>query len=177
MAFSDPKQIIQASGLQAGATVADFGAGSGHYSFAAARAVSGGGRVIALDIQKELLARLKREAQAQGLNNVEIIWGDIEKEGGSGLKDESVDMVLLANILFQVSHRDAVLTEAFRVLKRGGRVLLVDWEDSFGGIGPKPADVLPKLIGEELLRAHRFTIERELKEAGEHHYGLIAQKP
>jgi ubiquinone/menaquinone biosynthesis C-methylase UbiE len=177
MAFSDPKQVIQQSGIQPGDTVADFGAGSGHYSFATARAVLGGGRVIAIDIQKDLLTRLKREAQAQGLGNIDIIWGDFEAPGGSQLKDESVDMVILANTLFQVSHRDTVLKEALRVLKRGGRLLLVDWEDSFGGIGPKPADVLPKIVAQELVRAHGFTLERELKVAGEHHYAFIAQKP
>lgn len=173
MAFSDPQQVIQQIGLQDGAVVADFGAGSGHYSIGAAKIVGSNGRVYAIDIQKDLLARLKREAQAKGVGNVEVVWGDIEELQGSKLTEGSVDVVVLANVLFQIERRGGVFLEAKRVLKPGGTLVVVDWKESFGGIGPKPSDVLPPTLAKELVVKAGFTFERELSDAGEHHYGLI----
>jgi ubiquinone/menaquinone biosynthesis C-methylase UbiE len=173
MAFSDPQQVIQQAGLQDGAIVADFGAGSGHYSIAAGKIVGSNGRVYAIDIQKELLARLQREAQGQGVGNIEVVWGDIESPQGSKLTQGSVDLVMIANVLFQIERRAVVVAEAQRVLRPGGKLLLVDWRESFGGIGPKPADVIPPTLAKELAVKAGFTFERELSDAGEHHYGLV----
>lgn len=176
MAFSDPKQILAESGITDGSAVADFGAGSGHYAFAAGNLVGSRGRVYAIDIQKELLSRLKREASAQGLRNIEIVWGDLEAENGSSLRGGTLDAVIIANILFQAEHRTLVLEEAKRVLKVGGRLVLIEWSDSFGGIGPRASDVLTESVARELLTRAGFTFERAIKHPGEHHYGLILKK-
>lgn len=176
MAFSDPQSIVSQSGLTDGALVADFGAGSGHYSIAAGKIVGSNGRVYAIDIQKELLTRLKREAQKEGVGNIEIVWGDIEAPEGSTLRGDSVDMVILANVLFQVEHRAAVLREAKRVLTSGGKLLLIDWKDSFGGMGPKSSDVMHPTVAQELVYKEGFTLQRELTQVGEHHYGFIFKK-
>ena len=173
MAFSLPQQIIQALSLREGMRVADFGAGSGHYTFAAAAKVSGG-KVYAIDIQKDLLARIKNEATRLGLSNVEVLWGDIDEVGGSCLAPHSVDVVILANILFQIERRSAAIEEIKRVLKPNGKALLVDWRDSFGGLGPKTENVLLSDDAQELFRNNGFVLERDISAvAGDHHYGFI----
>ena len=63
--FSDPVKNIEQCGIQTGMDIADFGAGSGHYTIAGSRALMATGRVYAIDVQKDLLAKLKNEATRQ----------------------------------------------------------------------------------------------------------------
>ena len=106
MPFSSPEQNIKYLSLEKGMHVGDLGAGSGFYTLAVAKEMAGSGKVYAIDIQKDLLDRLKNEARKQGLLNVEVIWGDIETVGGSKLKDSSLDAVIASNILFQISQKE-----------------------------------------------------------------------
>jgi ubiquinone/menaquinone biosynthesis C-methylase UbiE len=173
--FSDPSYNIEQLGLQSGAKVADFGCGSGFYSLAAARAVGGKGRVYAVDVQKGLLDRLKKEAATEELYNIEVVWGDVEKIGGTKLRDESVDAVIAANLLFQIERKNDFALEIKRILKKNGKLLLVDWSGSFGGIGPAQEQVATKRAGRELFEQNGFTFEREIQ-AGGHHWGVIFRK-
>ncbi len=173
--FSDPVKNVEQCGIQAGMEIADFGSGSGHYSLAAAKALMSTGRVYAIDVNKDLLTKLKNHASHDGMYNVEVIWGDIEKPNGTKLRDGSVDFVFLSNILFQLDDKDMVVKETKRVLKQGGRVLVVDWSDSFGGIGPTPKMVVKKDKAMELFEKTGFHLDREIS-AGSHHYGFIYKK-
>jgi len=175
MAFSDPRKIVGELFLREGMRVADFGSGSGYYTLAAAQIVTDG-RVYAVDIQKELLARLKNEASRLGLSNIDIVWGDIDETNGSRLASATLDVVILANVLFQIEHRQKAAKEVMRVLKPKGRVLVVDWADSFGGLGPKQQDVISPKIAQELFEGVGFTSEGKISDAGDHHYGLIFKK-
>ena len=176
MAFSDPRKNVGELELREGVRVADFGAGSGHYVNVLAKVVGESGRVYAIDIQKDLLRRIKNLSSNEHAGNIEVIWGDIEESGGSKLAEESMDAVVISNLLFQVEHRRAVVDEAKRVLKRGGKVLLVDWADSFGGLGPRSGDVVKSESARALFGEAGFSLERELADAGEHHYGFIFKK-
>ena len=173
--FSDPVKNIAQSGIIPGMEVADFGAGSGALVFAAAKAMLSTGRVYAVDVQQELLSKIKNNAVREGIYNVEVILGDIEKPKGSKLRDNFIDFVLLSNILFQVENKNNVIEEARRILKPGGAVLVVDWSDSFGNLGPKPESVVTKAVVQDLFEKLGFHLEREI-DAGAHHYGLIFKK-
>lgn len=173
--FSDPQKIIDQCSIQAGMEIADFGAGSGFYTVASAKALISTGRVYAIDAQKDLLTKLKNHTAREGLYNVEVIWGDIEKIGGTHLKDASIDLVLMCNVIFQLEDKLAAIVEMKRVLKSGGRVLLVDWAESFGGIGPKSDVIFKKQNAIEMFEKNGFHLDMEVS-AGAHHYGLIFKK-
>jgi ubiquinone/menaquinone biosynthesis C-methylase UbiE len=173
--FSDPKKNIEQFGVDPGLTVADLGSGGGFYSLALAAAVGKQGRVFAVDVQQDLLTKLKSEAVQHGFENIDIIWGDVDEPNGTRLQDASVDRVLIANILFQVDHRDMLATEAYRILKPKGRVLLVDWSDSFGGLGPHPARIVTATQGRAIFEQAGFTYIRDIQ-AGDHHYGMVFSK-
>jgi ubiquinone/menaquinone biosynthesis C-methylase UbiE len=175
MAFSDPQKIIEAFGISEGATVADFGTGTGFYAVAAAKAVKDIGKVYAIDIQQDLLNRLKNSAHISKLNNIEVIHGDVEHSGGARIKENSVDVAIVANILFQAENKESLVEEAKRIVKPGGRVLVVDWSDSFGGMGPRPESVFSKEEARSLFEKKSFVFVSELF-AGDHHYGLIFRK-
>ena len=173
--FSDPVKNVGQCGIQVGMDIADLGSGSGFYSLAAAKALISTGRVYAIDAQKDLLSKLKNNATRQGLYNIEVIWGDIEEPNGSKLKESSVDLAFLCNVLFQIEDRPAAIKEAKRILKPGGKILLVEWSESFGGIGPKQNMVINKKSGQDMFEKAGFHLDREIS-AGAHHYGLILKK-
>lgn len=173
--FSDPAHNIEQFDLEKGMHVADFGAGSGFYAIIAAKAVGEEGKIYAIDIQKDLLFRLKKEAERQGILNIEIIWGDIEENESTKLRAGSVDRVIVSNILFQIEKKEAVVQEVGRVLKPGGKVLVIDWTDSFNNMGPAPKHVFTEVLAKKLFEYGGFAIERSIQ-AGDHHYGFIAKR-
>ena len=173
--FSDPVKNIEQCGIQAGQEIADIGSGSGFYTIAAAKALISTGRVYSIDVQKDLLTKVKNQATREGLYNVEVIWGDIEKLGGTKLRDYSIDLAFLCNVLFQLEDKSNIVKEIKRILKSTGRVLVVDWTDSFGGIGPKPDAVVKKDTVMDMFEKEGFHLDREIS-AGAHHYGLIYKK-
>lgn len=156
--------------------VADFGAGSGAYVLAIAERLSHAGHVYAIDVQQDLLRRIKNDAHKRGYKNVEIIWSDLERVHGSKLADNFVDRVLISNLLFQVEDKDVLLREAYRILKRSGLLAIVDWSESFGGMGPHKDVVVNKDAAVVLAKRAGFESLREF-DAGAHHYGLIGIKP
>ena len=173
--FLNPLHNVEQFGIMEGMHVADFGAGSGFYTIACAKKVGDAGKVYAVDIQKELLLKIKDEARKQNLDNVEIIWGDLDKEGGSKLSSASIDAVIISNVLFQAEDKASFAKEADRVLKPKGRILLVDWLNSFGNLGPTSEMIFSKEEARKIFEENGFSFDREI-DAGAHHYGMVFKK-
>ena len=170
--FLSPEKIVEYCDVHHGMKVADLGSSIGSYSILLAKRVGVHGTVYAVDVQKELLSKLQNEAKLQKLDNIEIVWGDFEKENGTTLKDESVDRVFLINTFFQVEDKDACLKEVKRILKKGGKIIYIDWVDSFGGIGPHKESIVTKEEALNLLEKYNFKRDRDFP-AGDHHYGIL----
>ncbi len=171
--FADPAKNIAALGVEEGMKAADFGAGSGAYTLELARAVGESGRVYAIEVQRDLLRRIRNDSHARGFDShIEFIWGDVEERNGSKIADGLLDFVLVSNLLFQLPDKRAALLEARRVLKSTGRLALVDWSDSYGGMGPQKADVIKKDEAFDIARKAGFDLVGEFA-AGAHHYGLL----
>ena len=173
--FSDPHQNIEQLGLSDGMIVADLGAGSGFYTFEAAKAVAPTGKVYAIDVQKDLLERLKKEAQRQNITNVDVIAGDIEKLGGTKIREASCDVCIASNVLFMIEDKKGFLLETKRILKQNGRLFLIDWAASFSQMGPNQANIVYKDDAVKLALEAGFESSREI-DAGTHHYGIIFHK-
>jgi SAM-dependent methyltransferase len=116
-----PKRVIEALALAPDMTVADVGAGSGYYTFRLAPLVR---KVIAVDIQKEMLDFIKDKAEKLGSPNVEPVLGTIEDPK---LPAGAVDLALLADVYHEFSHPHEMMTAIARSLKTGGRVALVEF--------------------------------------------------
>lgn len=174
--FSTPKDIVLQLGLREGMKVADLGAGSGHYARAAAAIVGHSGRVYAVDVQEDVLKHLKLNAHAHHQSIIETVWGNIEAHAGSHLKEHSLDAVILANTLFQLEHKEAAVAEIQRVLKPGGKLLVIDWAGSYGGIGPSPSHVITEHDAEALFIGAGFHKTKSLR-GGPHHYGSMFTAP
>lgn len=151
--------------------VADLGAGTGYYTVAAGHLVSRG-KVYAVEIEQDFLTKIKHKVSEYALANIETIWGNVEKIGGTKLGDDIVDSVIASNILFQVEDKDKFIEEVKRILKPKGRVLVVDWSES-PVIHNK--HIIPKIRAREMFEKKGFSFERDI-DAGEHHYGIIMAK-
>lgn len=172
--FCTGKNIEQLN-LQPNQIVADFGAGSGAYTIAAAKAMNGTGNVYAIDVQKDLLTRLENTCKEAHVSNVSFVWGNLEQVGGTKLRDQSVDVAILSNVLFQTPDKGGVIEEIKRVLKQGGTFLVIDWTASYSNMGPTPEQVFPELEARKLVESSTFTFDRTLN-GGNFHYGLMFKK-
>jgi ubiquinone/menaquinone biosynthesis C-methylase UbiE len=170
--FANPEQNIAKLGLREGMKVADLGAGTGAYAKAASYHVGHTGHVYAIEVQKELVKKLDSELAHSGIKNTECIWADIEHQKGTKLADQSMDAVIVSNVLFQVEDKLGLIDEAKRILKRNAKLMLIDWAESFGGMGPDLNHVLPKGRAIDLFTKRGFKIVESIS-AGSHQYGIL----
>ena len=167
--FSDPLKNLKAIPVHEHHIVVDLGAGTGYYSVAAGKLASLG-KVYAVDIAKDYLHTIQNKAKEAHLQNVEIIWGDVEKKNGTKLKDGLADVVIASNILFQVEDKKSFIEEIKRILKPKGKVLLVDWNSDSPLMGGR--HVVGKSKAEAMFIDMVLKLQRE-NNTGEHHYGTI----
>jgi ubiquinone/menaquinone biosynthesis C-methylase UbiE len=172
--FLNPAKALELADVHEGLEVADFGAGSGFFTRAAARLVESG-TVWAVDVNGDLLSRIKSLSLTEGLRNVEILRGDIESTKGCGLPAEHFDVVIAANVLFSALNKGQVVAEIYRVLKRAGRAIVIDWSDSHGGLGPASEHVVTEQAARALFEDAGFTYQAAVP-AGQYHWGFIVRK-
>ena len=134
------------------------------------------GKVYAVEVREDMLHHIKQSAHQHHRSIIEPIWGNIERAGGTGIRDEALDAAILANTLFQVEDRTGLLAELKRILKPGGKLLVIDWAGSFGGMGPRPDAVIHESAAEKLFIEGGFHKVKNLR-AGPHHWGIIFTKP
>lgn len=173
--FVQPDVVASHFHLRPGDAVADFGAGAGYFLSALSHAVGSSGRVYACEIQKNLITTLGTVAAEQRLGNVSPLLADIETSGGIPLSDSTLDVGVLINTLFQLEDKTSALKEIARVTRKGGRLIVIDWTESFGGLGPRGDAIVSLGAAKELVIANGFSFDRDFP-AGAHHYGLAFKK-
>jgi ubiquinone/menaquinone biosynthesis C-methylase UbiE len=169
--FSDPIKNLAHITIEHGMSVVDIGAGSGFYSIEAAKKV-GNGRVFAVDVQKDILDRIKNNGANMGLHNIEVVWANAEKIGGTKLREACADRVIASNVLFQIEKPEDFTLEIRRILKPNGKLLVVDWAEA-SPMSPKK--IVTAQAAQLLFEKAHFTLEESF-DAGDHHYGLVFKK-
>ena len=173
--FVVPQEMVRRLPVREGQIVADFGCGTGAWSLELAGVVGDKGHVYAFDVQKNLLDALEKEVKESGRGNIEVVWADLDEPEGSRLGKDAIDGVLMANALFQFEHRDEAISEAYRVIRPGGWCALIDWSDSFGGLGPAAQEVVQPDVAKRLFAKHGFVFNGDI-DTGGHHYGMLFKK-
>lgn len=175
-ALIDPHKIFSRVGLVKGMRVADFGCGrTGHFVFVAARTVGETGVVYAIDIMKEILESIKSRVRTEGFDNVQTIWSDIESVGKAPIPDNTLDVCFFVNVMSQLKNRELALREASRLLKIGGKIVVVDWLKKIGPLGPEE-DVILNLEKVKLLGESCGLTWVESEPAGDYHFYSILEK-
>ena len=112
----DKKGEVLLTGAKRGDVILDYGCGIGFNTIPAAEIVGEDGMVYALDVHPLAIKSVEKKIREKELKNVKTILSGLN----TGLSDESVDIVLLYNVLPMVKNRPALIKELYRVLKPGG---------------------------------------------------------
>jgi ubiquinone/menaquinone biosynthesis C-methylase UbiE len=118
-----PERLIEALRLAGGETVADLGAGSGYYTFRLAKAVGPKGTVLAVEIQDEMLAALRKRAAELRATNVGLVRG---RADDPRLPAGRLDLVLLVHVYHELEYPYEVMTKTVQALKPAGRIVIVE---------------------------------------------------
>lgn len=175
MEFIHPEEIIKQLDIKPGIKIADFGSGSGVFTILLAKAIIPEGKIYALDVLKETLDVIQTKAKSEGLFNVETIWANLEAKGGSKLPDNSQDLVMVANVLFQSAMKSNILSEAKRILSPAGKLAVIDWRPEAKGVGPEKGYRLSLQECVQIASELGFKLDKEFV-AGAYHWGLIFKK-
>jgi ubiquinone/menaquinone biosynthesis C-methylase UbiE len=119
-----PAEVLDALQLHPGEIVADLGAGSGYFTFRMAPKVAPTGKVLAVDVQQEMLQTLRQRAAARHIPNVEVVQAT---ETDPHLPANSVDLVLLVDVYHELGHPYEVMQKVREALKPNGRVAFVEY--------------------------------------------------
>jgi ubiquinone/menaquinone biosynthesis C-methylase UbiE len=174
--FIDPEEILKKLTIPSGSIIADFGCGSGYFSLPLAQRVGEDGKVYCLDVLSQALETVSSKAKIMGIKTLETSRVNLEKLNGSKLQDVSVDWVIMKDMLFQNKNKEIILSEAKRVLKPGGKLLIVEWNNHSSSVGPDGKLRVSKEDMVKLIDSQGFKMEQEI-EAGDFHYSMVVSKP
>jgi len=166
--------------LREGETVLDLGSGAGFDCFLAARAVGPSGRVIGVDMTPEMLEKARDHARKGNYENVEFRLGEIEN---LPVADDSVDSVISNCVINLSTAKERVFSEAFRVLKPGGRVMISDLvlsrdlpEPVAGSIAAYAGCIAGAIRKEEYLRLLEHAGFQEVQVVRENRYEVMGNE-
>ena len=170
--FMNPDKIVEDLNIRSRMIVADFGCGAGYFTIPIAKTIKNSGKIYAVDVLNEALDNVSSKAKLYDLLNIETVRANIETVGGSKIKSDSVDLVILANILFQCNDYDSVLIEAKRILKKDGSVVIIDWIPKKVPLGPKYEHCLSEENIKKLSIKNGLKVVKKI-DAGGQHYGMV----
>lgn len=169
--FLNLEKIIDQLDIEEDMVIADFGAGHGFFSVAFAKKIGPSGQVFAVDVLPQAIEAIRSRAKLEGFLNIKTIHGNLEKTNGSTLPDSACDMVFIANVLFQVPDKQILIKEAHRILKSGGRLIIIEWKP-YTPLGPKKEHRLREEDIKQIILPLGFSEFKSI-DAGSHHYGFI----
>ena len=170
--FMNPDKIVEELNIKSGMIVADFGCGAGYFTIPIAKKIKNSGKIYAIDVLNESLENVLSKAKLYDLLNVKTVRANIETIGGSKIDNASVDLVILANILFQCNDHNSVLTETKRILKDSGSIVIIDWIPKKVPLGPKYEHCLSEENIKKLSIKNGLKVVKKI-DAGNQHYGMV----
>lgn len=175
-ALINPNFILEKAQVGDKMKVADLGCGtSGYFIFPASKLVGKKGLVYAVDILKTALESINKRAKVENYTNIKTIWSNLEIFGATKIETSSLDLALLVNTLHQSSRRAEILREAIRLIKKGGKLVIVEWKNVALPLGPPVEERVKRDLLEAAAKKLGLILEEEF-EAGQYHYGLIFVK-
>jgi ubiquinone/menaquinone biosynthesis C-methylase UbiE len=136
-----PDKTLPRLGLEPGMTVCDMGCGNGYWTLLMAREVGAEGRVLAVDIQPEMLTKLRRRAARAGMENVEPVLGKISDPN---LPAGELDLVMMVDVYHEFSHPESMLWSIRRSLKPTGVIALLEYRQEDPTVPIKPLHKMSK---------------------------------
>jgi len=172
--FVNPDNVVAQLGIQPGWVVADLGCGSGFYTLPAAKLTGPIGKVHAVDILDSKLAVTLSSARQQGLKNIFVYKADLDNPLIQ-IDEATCDLVIVASVIHQVYSKESLIKNIYRILKTGGKLLVVDWKKEASVFGPAMDSRISKEDVEKLMTHASLRKEKEV-DADNFHYGIVFTK-
>jgi ubiquinone/menaquinone biosynthesis C-methylase UbiE len=170
--WQNPEVILEEAGVKPGITFMDIGCGQGFFAIPAARLIGPTGKVYGLDIDDTGIKQLWEKAAAEGLTNLELVSGAAED---ALICSGCADIIFLGTVLHDFKNPSKVLENARKMIKRGGRLVNLDWKKENMSLGPPQAIRFDEATASRLITSSGFEIE-SVKNSGQYHY-LITARP
>jgi ubiquinone/menaquinone biosynthesis C-methylase UbiE len=171
--WHNPETILNEAGITRGMVIADLGSGPGFFTIPMAQMTGEKGLVYAVDSNQTMLNGLKENIAKSEVNQniIKIVNSDLCH---TGIPEESVDLVLFANVLHEVENRKAFFQEVRRISKPTSFIVDVDWKKVQTKYGPPFKERLSEDEAHRVLSESGFTVVKQT-DAGPYHYKLIAK--
>ena len=140
-----PDDVVANMGLESDHVVADIGAGSGYFSFRIADRVPSG-KVLAVDIQPEMLQLIERQKTDTGVANIEGVLGQIDNPN---LAPNSIDAAIMVDAYHEFSHQFEMINGIYDALRPGGRIFLLEYRGEDDSVPIRP---LHKMTEEQVVK-------------------------
>jgi len=161
-AWQRPDEVINTLGLKPGSVVADAGCGKGYFTFHLADRVGPHGKVYAVDIKSDLIADLRREAEAKMLSQVEAVVGAADDPH---LPLGALDAILVVDAYHEMHDYDAMLEAFYLALKPGGLLAIIDYEAE------------PGAARSSYFEHHKMPAEIVREDATRHQFNFLRNEP
>lgn len=153
------------SNINAGSVIADIGCGTGRFTSLIAPIAS---LVYCVDSNEDAINEARRSIKS---SNVVFLN---ENADSLSIPDHSIDIVLLAFSFHDMANRESVVNEIKRIIKPGGKVIIIDWVKEKTPMGP-PVDV--RLSEEDYIKAFKEFTPIQVSRVSQYHYGIIFKAP
>jgi ubiquinone/menaquinone biosynthesis C-methylase UbiE len=169
----EPQKVVDLMALRPGDVVADIGAGTGYFSFRIAAKVPDG-KVLAVDIQPEMLHLLEDAAGKRGVKNVEPVLGKVDSPN---LPESAVDVALFVDAYHEFDHPREMMDGIVRALKPGGRVVLVEYRGEDPDVAIKPLHKMTEAQAKKEMAAVGLTHVRTFADLPRQHVMIFQKAP
>ena len=136
-----PDEVVANMNLRPDEVVADVGAGSGYFSFRIATHVPQG-KVMAIDIQPEMLQLIDERATREGVENIELVMGQVDDPN---LPPNSIDAALMVDAYHEFSHPFEMINGLYGALRPGGRIFLLEYRGEDPSVPIRPLHKMTEL--------------------------------
>jgi len=175
--FLNPSKILEQIENYHFIKVGEFGIGSGIFSEALYKKTIPQGELFLFDIRPEIIKKIYENFKEKDflLEKIHFLSTNLENENATKLKDGLLDLIVISQTLFQSKNPENILKEAKRVTTKNGRILIIDWKESFQGIGPQKENLVKEEKVKKIAQKLDLKLDRKL-DAGKFHYALLFKK-
>lgn len=151
----EPAKLMKALHLKPGMTVCDLGCGNGFYTLKLAKEVGPEGKVLAVEIQQEMLDLLAKRAEKAGVKNYQPILGTV---ADPKLPGGAVDLILIVDVYHEMDHPVEMLAAMRKSLSKTGRMVLVEFRAEDDNVPIKPLHKMSKAQVKKEITANGFKL-------------------
>jgi 2-polyprenyl-3-methyl-5-hydroxy-6-metoxy-1,4-benzoquinol methylase len=155
-AWQKPDAVVAALHLAGTETLVDVGAGSGYFTFRFARALPKG-KVIATDIEPEMVRHIHHKVLTEGIANVKVVLADAKDPGA----DRDADVVFVCDVIHHVGEREAWLRKLASEMKPGARLIVIEFKEGKLPEGPPEGVKIPKAKLVSMLEGAGFSLQAD----------------